>query len=102
MAGGEPGMVESRTLPGGRGMASVACSREPGRRVIGIRGRLVVGLVARIAIRRDCGVVVVDVAIGAGHGCVCSGQRERSVVVIERGRLPGSRVVAKFALLREP
>lgn len=40
-------------------------------------------------------------ALRASHGGVSAGQWERSVVVIERRRLPRAAVVAQLALLRE-
>lgn len=82
-------------------MASGAGSRKSCRRVVGISRASVIGLVARVAVRRQGRVVVVDVATGAGNGHVRSRQRERRVVVIEAGRYPCRRVVTHVALLRK-
>jgi len=78
-----------------------------GGREAGVRHRtlgiVVVGLVAADAGRWQRGVVVVDMAIGAGprgYG-VGSGQRERCVVVIEGRIRPLHRVMAKLASGRE-
>src|SRR5437899_10352371 len=99
------GVIERSTSPGGRGMASRTGSREELRLlcVAGIRGVVVIGLMAADTGRGQRGVVAVDVAVGAcpGRHGVCSGQGERRVVVIERGICPDSSVMAEFAGRRE-
>ena len=101
VVGWEPGVVERRARPCCRGVAGLASGWETGRRVIRIRGGLVVALVTGEAVSRNRRVVVVHVATGAGHGRVLAGQRKRGGAVIERGRNPRRRVVADLALLRE-
>ena len=91
-------VIEGRTRPGGRGVASRAGSREELRLrgVAGIRGVVVIGLMATDAGRRQRGVVAVDVAIGAlaWRDRMRSGQGERRVVVVEGGIGPSRRVMA--------
>ncbi len=94
-------VIESRSCPSRRGMASRARSRETRRCVIRIRRAVVVRLVATHARCRQRRVVVVHVAIGAGHGRVRTGQRERRRVVIERRSAPVCCAVAGIARRRE-
>jgi len=101
VVGWEPGVVEGCSRPRGCGVAGLAGGRETCRRVIGIGGGLVIGLVTGEAVGRYRCVVVVHVTTGTGHGGVLAGQRERSVVVVKRGRNPGGRVMADVALLRK-
>ena len=63
-------VIERRTSPGGRGVASRAGGREELRLrgVAGIRGVVVIGLMAADAGRGQRGVVAVDVAVGACPG----------------------------------
>jgi len=69
--------------------------RGSGRGVIWVGRRVVVRGVATITIRRQCRVVVVDVAARArDRRGVKSGQREGGGVVIERGAGPGRGCVA--------
>lgn len=64
-------MVERGSRPGGGGMARIAGCREAGRLVIRIGRPVVVRGVAAIASGRQCRVVVIHVALRAGHiGCV--------------------------------
>jgi len=60
-------VIERRPGPGGRGMASRTRSREKLwlRGVAGIRGVVVIGLMAADTGRGQRGVVAVDVAVGA-------------------------------------
>ena len=95
----EPRVIKGSSQPGRGGMTSRARGREPGRYVIRIVRSLVVSLVAAVAVGRDRGVVVVDVATRTRHGGVRPGQRETGVVVIEARRTPGRRAMAYFALL---
>ena len=69
--------------------------------MIRVIGGGVIGLVARITVRRQSGVVVVHVALGARHLRVETRQGERRGVVVETRRDPGRRVVANVTLLRE-
>ena len=94
-------MIERCSCPRCRRVARRACSWEPRRRVVWISRAGVIRLMARVAIRGYRGVVVVHVAIGAGHRGVRPSQRERRVVVIKRRRLPCRGVVAQVASLRE-
>ncbi len=63
-------VIERRTSPGGRGMASRTGSREELRLlcVAGIRGVVVIGLMATNTSGGQRGVVAVDVAVGACPG----------------------------------
>lgn len=80
----EPGVVEGGLHPIRRVVAGRAGCRKPCRNVIRIGGAVVIRLVARIAVRRNRRVVVVDVATRAGNRCMRSRQGKRCVVVIER------------------
>ena len=73
------------------------------RLVAGIRGVVVVGLVAANAGGWQRRVIVVDVAVGAHPRWrqVRTRQRESRVVVVESGVRPDRRVMAKFARSRE-
>lgn len=98
-------VIKSRPGPGRCVVAGLAGRREKLRlrRVARVRGVVVVRLVAADAGRRQCGVVAVDMAIGAlsrGHR-MGSGQGKRRIVVIEGGIRPDRRVMAQLALLRE-
>ena len=63
-------VIERRTGPGGRGMASRAGGREELRLrgMAGIRGVVVIGLMATNTSGGQRGVVAVDVAVGACPG----------------------------------
>ena len=82
-------------------MASLAGSRETAADVIGICRPCVVCLVAAIAGSGQCRVVVVHVALRAGHSDMRSGQGERRCVVIEGCSSPIRRRVASGACGRE-
>ena len=73
------------------------------RRVTGVRGVVVIRLMAPDARRRQRREVVVDVAIGTlpRRHRVRTGQGERRVVVVKRGIGPYGRVVTKFTGGRE-
>ena len=101
VVGWEPRVVEARSRPRGCGVAGLAGGRETRRRVIRVGGGLVIRLVTGEAVGRNRCVVVVHVTTGAGHSGVLAGQRERGVVMVERGRNPGGRVMADVALLRK-
>jgi hypothetical protein len=66
----EPGVIECCPRPCRCGVASLARGGEPRGGVIGIGGGLVVGFMARIAVRRHSRVVVVCVTICASHADV--------------------------------
>ena len=85
------------------GVARVAGCRPRRRLVIGVSGVVVVRDVATGTDGGHRGVVVEHVAHGAGNRSrsVIAGQRERSVVVVERGVHPVDRVMAQIAGLRE-
>ena len=104
VVGWEPGVVEGRIQPAGCAVAGGASRWESCRNVIRVVGRVVVGLVTRIAVRRNGRVVVVDMTHGAGHRWVGvkPGKRKCRVVVIERSRNPRRGAVADIALLRNP
>jgi hypothetical protein len=97
----EPGVVESGPQPAGRGVAGSARVREANRNVIRVSCARVVQLMAAVAIGGHGGVVVVHVATGARHRRMRARQRERRVVVIERGRTPCRGAVTHVALLRK-
>lgn len=98
----EPGVIEGCAQPARGAMACGAGSGETGRNVVRIRRALIIGLVTRVAISRDGGVVVFYVAAGTRHAGMSAGQRKWRVVVIERCRYPSRRTVADVALLRHP
>jgi len=90
-------VVKDGARPGRRVMANhTSCGQARGL-VIGISGPVVILGVAGIAIRGRAREDIIDVAGGAGHGFVRTGQRERSLIVIEGGARPGSSVVAGCA-----
>ena len=70
---GEPCVVEGRSGPLGRRVASGACGREARCFVIRIRRRIVDGGVAAVAILRRAFVYSVHMAGSAGNGCVFAG-----------------------------
>ena len=78
-------MVERCPCPGSCVVTSRAVCRKNGwRRFMNwIRGGVVVGLVATIAVRRKRRVVVVYMTSGAGNLRVISGQRKRRRIVIK-------------------
>lgn len=98
----EPSVIESGSQPARGRMAGRTARWESRRYVIRIRRALVVHLVTAIAVGGDSGVVFVHVATCTRHGGVRTGQRERSVVMVEGGRSPCRRAVAHIALLWEP
>ena len=96
-------VVESRWRPTRSGVACVASGREAQRRMIGVRGPLVILHVAAGARGIVQGVVAVHVTIGtaARRNGVQSGQRESRAVMIEGRVHPVAGVVALGASLRE-
>jgi len=100
----EPAVVEGRPCPPGGVVASLASCREHGRgrRMVRVRRSLILGRVARIAVRRRIRVVTVQVAICACDRCVRAGQREAGQgVVAKTSAEPGRGVVADSTLLRD-
>ena len=101
MIHGEPGMVESCAQPvsanPGR-VASCAGRWESRGDVIGIGGAEVIGLMARVAVRRRACEYATDVALVTGHVHMRPLQREGRVVVVERGVQPGLGCVADGAI----
>jgi len=87
-------VIEGGRSPVGRGVAQRAVGREATGHVRRVSGAGKVGLVASIAVGRQCQVIVIHVALRARHGDVCAGQRERRGVVIERGTCPVGGAVA--------
>lgn len=94
-------MIKRSTVPTVHVVALEAAVREPGRLMIGIVGILIILLVARVAIGGRVLVLAVDVTLCALHGYVSADQRERSIVMVKRGRLPGTRRVTFRARMRE-
>lgn len=79
-------------------MALLTSLRESGLHVVRIGGAVEVFNMARSAIGRRSDELIVDVARGASHGGMRSGQRKlRKGVVIKSGRIPGAAVVASLA-----
>ena len=97
----EERVIECGSCPRRCRVAGGASRREPSSLVVRIRGGHILRLVTRVAIHRNRRVVVVQVAIGARNRSVRTRQRERSIVVVERGIGPNRRVVAEVARLRE-
>ncbi len=107
--GVDQGVIERRLVPVGVGgpVAVVAGGREAGGRVLGVRRRVVLGLVAAEAVARRTRVDVVPVAGGAGLSGVDADEREalvgewraapvrigRSVAVLAGRRKSGGGVV---------
>ena len=85
----ELAMRESRASPGCRCVAARAGGRESRRRVVRVVGGRVLGLMARVAVRRRARKDVVDVAACAGRVDVRPGERKLGGAVIECGRRPG-------------
>ena len=92
-SGPSPGMVtgidrelamgESGAAPGGGGVTVRAGGGEAGRRVVGVVSGGVLGLVARVTVRRRTREDVVDVAACTGRVDVGPGERELGGAVIE-------------------
>ena len=97
----EVGVIESRSRPGGCGVAGCARRRETSRLVIRIGRAVVIRLMAAHTRDRQCRVVVVHVAIGAGHSRVRPRQRERGRVVVEGRSTPVCRAVTGIARVGE-
>ena len=96
-------VIERRASPGCSRMTRVASCREASRLMVRIGRAVVILLVAAHAGRRQCRVVVVDVAHDASDRCgrVETGQGKGCIVMIERRPRPVRRAVALLASLRE-
>ena len=81
-------MIERSVGPTDRRVAHRAVRRESRRYVARIIRSVEICLMARIAIRRQRCVVVVGVALRAGHCPMRPGKRESGLGVIERRRAP--------------
>lgn len=95
------GMVERRIGPRCRVVTRRAGRRESRRLMVRIGGAVVVSLMTAVAVGGQRRVVVVHVAVGAGHRGVRPGQGEWRVVVIESRIGPRGRAVAHIARRRE-
>jgi len=99
------GVIERRSRPGGRGVASLARSREELwlRLVARVRGVVVIRLVAADTRDRQSRVVAVHVTVSAlaRRHCVRTRQRECRIGMVEGGVGPDRRVVAQLARGRE-
>lgn len=96
------GMVEAGAVPRGGGMALLAGCREPALHVARIGRAVEILHVARGAIGRRSDELPIDMALGARHADVRTGQRElRKGAVIEGRRIPRGSAVAGLARGRE-
>jgi len=99
------GVIECRSRPGSRGVASLARSREELwlRLVARVRGVVVIRLMAADTRDRQSRVVAVHVTVSAlaRRHCVRTRQRECRVGVVEGGVGPDCSVVAQLARGRE-
>jgi hypothetical protein len=84
-------VVEDRTSPRCRRVAGRTGCRETCRNVIGIGGSCEISLVTGVAVGGHSRIVIRNVAKCAGDCRVRARERERCVVVIERGRIPRRR-----------
>ena len=93
-------VIEGRRLPGALVVARRAVRAEPGTGMVRIGRRVVIRQVARVAVRRRARVPVA-VALQAVHVRVRSLQGEARVVVIERGVVPRTLIMAQRAVRGE-
>ena len=94
-------VVERCACPTRGRVAEGAIRRETGLRVIRIRGPVEIPDMTRAAIIRHRVEVAVHMALGTRHTRVRSGQRERSLGVIERRALPIRGAVAQGTVGRK-
>jgi len=92
------GVIEGRTQPGCRRMADRTVGRECCRRMVGVGGSSIIGLMAINARHFGQVVIVIDVAGRAGHGHVGSGERKSGGAVIEVCLKPRIHSVARLAI----
>jgi len=102
---GEAGLVVVDAAgwpPGARAVARLAGAGQIRGRVIRTRRRVVVGLMAGVAVGRRSRELAAHVTAGAAHRLVRAGQGEAGRVVIDAGRRsPGAGRVAVLAAARE-
>ena len=91
---------KERGPPGSRRVATDAISRQA-RGMPRISRYIVLLLVARHALYRGTRILTVDVTLRADSGKMCTGQRKRRPVVIERRRTPGGGRMAPCTVRRE-
>lgn len=99
MIHGEPCVVECSSQPARSRVTGCACGWETRRDVVWTVRGLVLRFVTAVTIRGDRCVVVIYVAVRAGHRSVGPGQRETRIVVIKGRGGPGRRAVAHLTLL---
>ena len=97
----EPRVIERCTRPGRRIVARVAGGWESGCLMVRIRGAVVLRLMARVAVRRRVGEIVVDVAARTRDVDMGAGKRKRRGRVSERCACPCCRGVTCLAGSRE-
>jgi hypothetical protein len=91
-------VIKSRVVPGTRVVTLLTARRKAGLYVVRIGRAVEVLDVAGRAIGRGSHKLPVDMALGAGHADVRSGQRElRERIVVKRCRIPRAAVVAGLA-----
>ena len=93
-------MVKGRRRPSIRTMALGASMAEIILHVIGIAHRVVIADVTRITIIRRPGILIVNVAIGAGYCQMRSDQGKSGRAVVKRRWPPGVFIMAHDAILR--
>jgi len=95
-------VVEAGGVPGVRGVAIRTGSGEVANDMVGVLRRPEGVLVAAVAVDGRSGKASADMACGAVHALVRAGERKARGVVVDKGcGLPGIRVVARRAGVRE-
>lgn len=96
------GVVGERGAHPGHGrVAERAVGRESGSDVVGVGDRLVLALVARVAIRGRARIAPANVTTRAGRGGMRAGERKSRTAMIKARGCPGHRRVTDLTLLRE-
>ena len=95
------GVIERRRRPVGGRVAQLALLWEARGHVIRAIRAGVFRAVASVTVGCDRSVVIVLMAVRAGHGRMLPRQRKARVVVVEGRRGPGGRAVTHLALLRK-
>ncbi len=93
-------MVKIRVIPASGIVTHCAIGRETSGEVIRIVRILIIIVMTKVAIRRCPAELSVNVACGAIHKYMGSGERERGLSVIKRRRLPCRCRVTHLAVLR--